>query len=416
MSELRDWLEIKQGDLVSSLEAAIARAERAMPLSHLQLSAFVLALAAATDQDQRVIEQLLRQWHEESLPGDSPGLWVVTLVAMREAIWAHTVSEFSPARALHHLKALDYVLSRATIVAVELDISYQLYEQERSLQKIRHQLRRLEHSKSDFIKIAAHELKTPLTLIDGYANMLMSQIPEESRPKTDILLGGIANGTRRLGEIIEGMIDVSMIDTQVLGISFQPLFIRQVVKTVAEELAPVLRIRQIELIIDSFPEDGAPTYGDSERLYQAVYNVVGNAIKFTPDGGRIHIRNSVSNGDAAKLEEVRGYLDLQISDSGIGIAPENLEHVFGKFVGLGSVALHSTGKYKFKGGGPGLGLAISRGIIEAHGGKIWAESDGYDESQYPGSTFHIVVPLYDRPPVSLAGSTSSGKQLDSSAG
>jgi signal transduction histidine kinase len=401
MSELRDWLEYKQADLVASLEAAIALAEQAKLLTRLQLSAFVLAVAAATEQGHGVMEMLLRQWHEESVPDGSSGRWAVALLTMRETVWAHIVSEFSPAKALHHLRTLDYLLSKAVILAGELDIRDQVREQEHFLQETRHQLRRLEHTKSDFIKIAAHELKTPLTLIDGYANMLMTQIPEETRPKTDILLGGIANGTRRLREIIEGMIDVSMIDTQVLDISFQPILLRQVVKTVTEELAAVLRIRQIELTIDPFPEDGAPTYGDSERLYQAIYNVVGNAIKFTPDGGRIQIRNSASKLDLVASQSVRGYLDLQISDTGIGIEPENLEHIFEKFVGLGSVALHSTGKYKFKGGGPGLGLAISKGIIEAHGGKIWAESEGHDEVRCPGSTFHIVLPLYDRPPISL---------------
>jgi signal transduction histidine kinase len=401
MSELRDWLEYKQADLVASLEAAIALAEQAKLLTRLQLSAFVLAVAAATEQGHGVMEMLLRQWHEESVPDGSSGRWAVALLTMRETVWAHIVSEFSPAKALHHLRTLDYLLSKAVILAGELDIRDQVREQEHFLQETRHQLRRLEHTKSDFIKIAAHELKTPLTLIDGYANMLMTQIPEETRPKTDILLGGIANGTRRLREIIEGMIDVSMIDTQVLDISFQPILLRQVVKTVTEELAAVLRIRQIELTIDPFPKDGAPTYGDSERLYQAIYNVVGNAIKFTPDGGRIQIRNSVSKLDLVASQSVRGYLDLQISDTGIGIEPENLEHIFEKFVGLGSVALHSTGKYKFKGGGPGLGLAISKGIIEAHGGKIWAESEGHDEVRCPGSTFHIVLPLYDRPPISL---------------
>jgi signal transduction histidine kinase len=400
MTELRDWLENKQADLVDSLETAFAGAEQAKPLSRLQLSAFVLAVAAATEQGQGVIELLLRQWHEECVLDGKSGRWVATLLVMRETVWAHIVSEFSPARALHHVKALDHLFSKGTIVAGELDIGDQVRDRDRLLQETRDQLRRLEHSKSDFIKIAAHELRTPLTLIDGYANMLMTQIPEAARPKTDILLGGIANGTRRLSEIIEGMIDMSMIDTQVLDISFHPVVLRHIVKTVTEELAGVLRIRQIELTTDPFPEDGAPTYGDSERLYQAIYNVVGNAIKFTPDGGKIQIRNSIKGVDATASSVVRGYLDLQIADTGIGIAPENLEHIFGKLVGLGGAALHSTGKYKFKGGGPGLGLAISKGIIEAHGGKIWAESEGHDEIRCPGSTFHIVLPLYDRPPIS----------------
>ena len=99
-----------------------------------------------------------------------------------------------------------------------------------------------------------------------------------------------------------------------------------------------------------------------------------------------------------ELIERGAYLDLQVIDSGIGIASEDQNRIFDKFSGLGSVALHSTGKYKFKGGGPGLGLAITRGIIEAHDGQIWVESDGYDEDACPGSTFHILIPLLDAPP------------------
>ena len=405
MSELRGWLESRQAHLVASLETALAGAERAWPLSHRQVAAFVLAVAAATERGSRDIELLLCRWHEENAAEELPGRWVTAILVVREAIWAHVVSEFSPAKALNHLRALDRVFMEIIGLAGELDVQNRVHDQERMLEKTRDQLRQLEHNKSNFIKIAAHELKTPLTLIDGYANMLMTEIPEHARPRTDILLGGIANGTRRLGEIIAGMIDVSMIDTQLLDVTFQPLYVRQLVKTVVEELETVLRIRQIELTVDPFPQDGTPTYGDSERLYQAIYNVVGNAIKFTPDNGRIHIRNSVVKAGENSPGEVSSFMEVQVSDTGIGIAPENLDHVFDKLVGLGSVALHSTGKYTFKGGGPGLGLAISRGILEAHGGAIWATSPGYDEIRCPGSTFHLLVPLYDQPPTHRTASS-----------
>jgi signal transduction histidine kinase len=157
-------------------------------------------------------------------------------------------------------------------------------------------------------------------------------------------------------------------------------------------------VRQIALEMDPFPEDGAPTYGDPERLHQAIFNVIGNAIKFTPDGKQIHITNTLYPAKEDEDGKLRGYMCIRVIDTGIGIAPENQERIFDKFSGLGSVALHSTSKYKFKGGGPGLGLAITRGIIEAHGGRVWVESEGYDEDRCPGSTFHIYLPLRDSPP------------------
>ena len=93
-----------------------------------------------------------------------------------------------------------------------------------------------------------------------------------------------------------------------------------------------------------------------------------------------------------------GFLEVVFQDSGIGIDPENHLRIFEKFGSLGSVSLHSSGKTKFKGGGPGLGLPITKGILEAHGGSIWVESDGYDEVNYPGSTFHILLPIRTAPP------------------
>jgi signal transduction histidine kinase len=110
--------------------------------------------------------------------------------------------------------------------------------------------------------------------------------------------------------------------------------------------------------------------------------VINNAIKFTPDGGSITI-------DGRSLP---GFIEVIVTDNGIGISPENQTVIFEKFGQLGRVDLHSSGKTKFKGGGPGLGLPIARGILETHGGSIWVESEGFDEKKCPGSTFHILIP------------------------
>jgi signal transduction histidine kinase len=93
-----------------------------------------------------------------------------------------------------------------------------------------------------------------------------------------------------------------------------------------------------------------------------------------------------------------GYIEITVADTGIGINPENQTKIFQKFGGQGNIALHSSGKTKFKGGGPGLGLPIARGIIEAHEGTIWVESPGFNEILCPGSTFHVILPLRTTPP------------------
>jgi signal transduction histidine kinase len=123
-------------------------------------------------------------------------------------------------------------------------------------------------------------------------------------------------------------------------------------------------------------------------LKKALDNIIVNAIKFTPDGGSIFIN--------ARPVEVNGhgeFCEIRIHDTGIGIDPANHKIVFEKLYQLGKVELHSSGRTKFKGGGPGLGLAIAAGIVKSHSGKIWVESPGYDEEKLPGSTFIVQIPL-----------------------
>jgi len=129
-------------------------------------------------------------------------------------------------------------------------------------------------------------------------------------------------------------------------------------------------------------------YIDAGRVMQAVRNIINNAIKYTPDGGTITV-------DGRMLS---GFIEVTIADTGIGISAEDQPAIFEKFDQLGRVDLHSSGKTKFKGGGPGLGLPIARGILEAHGGSIWVESEGHDEIRNPGSTFHILIPARTESP------------------
>jgi signal transduction histidine kinase len=257
------------------------------------------------------------------------------------------------------------------------------------LEKANEALARLDKSKSNFIAIAAHELKTPLTLIEGYAAMLADQFPNgEQSSDAHIILKGVDNGARRLREIVNDMIDVSLIDNQLLSLNFQPVWINRLLDILKQEFSAVIAERRQKLEIHPFQGWNEMTFADNERLYQAFRNVVSNAVKYTPDGGRLMIAG----------RQLPGFIEVTFSDTGIGISQEDQTRIFEKFGNLGNVSLHSSGKTKFKGGGPGLGLPISRGIIEAHGGSIWVESLGCDEANCPGSTFHILLPMRREPP------------------
>lgn len=285
-------------------------------------------------------------------------------------------------------EALDFVAAVLPVFTYGLEVVSR-YEMETRLAHIstemadvQRKMEQLDRSKSSFISVAAHELKTPLTLIEGYTSMVRDAALQANRAGLDDLLGGVNTGIHRLRQILDDMIDVSLIDNNLLSITWQPVQIGQLLDLLHSEMGSTLRDRRQDLDIRTFSGSEIWIYADPERLYQAFHNILVNAIKFTPDGGRITV-------DGRTLP---GFIEVTVTDTGIGISPEDQSMIFEKFGQLGRVDLHSSGKTKFKGGGPGLGLAIARGIIEAHSGTIWVESEGYDEASLPGSTFHILIP------------------------
>ncbi|MGA7192418.1 MAG: HAMP domain-containing sensor histidine kinase [Anaerolineales bacterium] len=272
-----------------------------------------------------------------------------------------------------------YGLEKIARLEMEARVAYITNE----LIEVRQTLEKLDRSKSNFISVAAHELKTPLTLIEGYTAMMRDLVMQNGNNHIDTLFSGVNTGINRLHEIIDDMIDVSLIDNDLLSLNLQPLLLGRLLTLLQREMESAIQERRQRLEISNFSGSETWIYADSERLYQALKNVLSNAIKYTPDQGKITI-------DGRSLP---GFIEIIVADTGIGISAENQAQIFEKFGQTGRVNLHSSGKTKFKGGGPGLGLPITRGIIEAHGGTIWAESPGYDEEKCPGSTFHILIPI-----------------------
>jgi len=265
------------------------------------------------------------------------------------------------------------------------NMTERLQQRTLELERTNRILEQMDRTKTRFIQVAAHELRTPLTIVQGYAQLIEAKASEDVRFSK--WSAGIIDGTDRMVDIIDNMLDVSRIDTNQLSVMPVELQIDQVVEKVVATFKPAAEQRNITLITQGLVS--LPSIrGDKELLYKLFYHIIMNAIKFTPDGGRVVL-------EGCTIETATGpQIKVTVQDTGIGIDPQNHELVFEKFYQTGEILLHSSGKIKFKGGGPGLGLAISRGIVEAHGGRIWIESPGYDEVKTPGTTVYIQLPVH----------------------
>lgn len=277
-------------------------------------------------------------------------------------------------------------LENARLVENLIQVNNELRQAYRDLDKAKSDLERLDQTKSDFISIASHELRTPLTTMIGYTEML---IEDRSLPKeAHEMLKGISKGTKRLHEIVESMFDLAQIDTRTLHLHLTPVDAGLIIKDVAQKLEKTIRERRQTLSIEIPPLPllkADPSL--LEKLFQRLLN---NAIKFTPDHGKVRVTARAIPPQDGELPN--GGVEFVVSDTGVGVDPEARDIIFSKFYQPGELSKHSTSKTRFKGSGTGLGLALSKGIAEAHGGRIWVESEGYDEVNFPGSHFHVTLP------------------------
>jgi signal transduction histidine kinase len=251
----------------------------------------------------------------------------------------------------------------------------------------------MDRVKSDFITIASHELRTPLTQVKGYTDILAAMNEENAltREQTREIIGHVNRATLQLESLITAMLDASQLDVDGMQLTFVKTQLDTILKLAVEPLIQAMRERRLTLEVVGV-EELPSIQADFKRLVQAFSNIIGNAVKYTPDHGKIVVTANI----VPSQENDDNFLEIVISDSGIGIDHKFHDLIFEKFFRIGDPQLHSTGNTKFKGAGPGLGLPIAKGVIEAHGGRIWVESDGEDESRLPGSRFHIVLPMQPR--------------------
>jgi signal transduction histidine kinase/CheY-like chemotaxis protein len=237
-------------------------------------------------------------------------------------------------------------------------------------------LRDADHAKDEFIAIISHELRTPMTSILGWARMLsLGGLDETTRLEA---LEAIERSTLAQARLIEDLLDESRIASGRLRLDPRAVDLRAIVASAVSMVRPAAEAKSITLVLDS-GEVPREVFADPARLQQAVGNLLGNAIKFTPEGGRVSVNVGVDD-DAATIE---------VTDTGRGISPELLPQVFERF-------RQGEGQAVERQSGLGLGLSITRHLVELHGGSVVAASEG----EQRGSTFTIRLPLHE----SAAGS------------
>lgn len=230
------------------------------------------------------------------------------------------------------------------------------------------QVRELDRSKSEFLSIASHEVRTPLTVMKSSLDLLVSSTQFDYSSDQRQLMAFCQESVDRLIRLVKDILDVSKIEAGVLSVQFLPTSLNELIEKCLFWVPQLPGGQGIE--VDArLPKEPAMVFADPNRIQQVLENLISNALKFSKPGGRVSI----------ELKAHEHEYEVVVSDQGKGIAPDDLERIFGKFYQVEDSATREQG-------GTGLGLAICRGIIEAHRGRLWAES-----APGQGSRFHFTL-------------------------
>ncbi len=241
------------------------------------------------------------------------------------------------------------------------------------LERANQEFKRLDQMKSEFISVASHELRTPLATIKNIVQLILKGRTGEINEVQADFLSMAEKNTDRLTSILNNLLDLSRIEYGKIDIKSEELDLRGIIEFILSSLKPQAEEKSIQLYME-LPKELPLIYGDRGKIEQILTNLIGNAIKFTPEGGEVSVLSKPFYADGNMVA-------ISVRDSGIGIPEDQLERVFEKFYQVDGSLHRSTS-------GTGLGLAITKGLVEANDGTIWAESQ-----VGKGSTFTFTLPV-----------------------
>ena len=228
------------------------------------------------------------------------------------------------------------------------------------------QMRRVETTRREFVANVSHELRTPLAAIRASAETLQDGALEEPEAARQFL-GRIYHNAERMSALVQDLLDLSRLESGEVNLNLSPVDVRRTIAEVVENYEEQARAKGVVLSA-VIGEDGVEATADEGRLQQVLSNLVENAVKFTPSGGEVHV----------DVERRDRWLEIRVADRGIGMASEDIPHVFERF--------YKADRSQDQ-GGTGLGLAIAKHIVQSHGGRIWVDS-----REGEGSTFAFTIP------------------------
>ena len=376
----RDLLELAQGNyqkyraLVEE-EAALVRKQRPYPFSEYKQEKEHLVdeslgqLKALTDQGQKATIEKIRNLEEAGIRARQVILAMGGLALMGILVISFFLTR-GITRPISLLMAKTRDISRGAFEGdLHLSSPPEMKELAEAFNSMCDRLQAVDKMKSDFYSVMSHELRTPLTSIKEGTSLLMEKVGGELTEKQRKLLSIISGESQRLIDLVNSFLDLARLEEGKMPFHFRPTDIHPLIRRVVGEVEPLALAKKIQLQIVS-AGSMPPVNMDPERILQVLRNFIGNAIKFTPEGGKVKVT----------AERQEGGLCVLVEDTGPGISRENLKTVFEKFR-QGSVKGWETMK------GSGLGLAIAKQIIAEHGGQVWAESQPGQ-----GSSFIFVLP------------------------